>query len=260
MPLVTDLRTRLFGRRFFGKVDLIRGYNQVPVALRDVPKTTITTPFGNFEFLRMPFGLKNAGQTFQHLMDGMFGDLDFAFIYMDDILVASDSLEEHEKHFCVLFRLLADQNLIVNPNKCSFGQTSINFLGHTVSRAGVCPMKSKVEAVEGFPIPENLPDLQRFLAMVKYYRRFIPKAVSTMTPLHAATAGHPKPLSFKWTTELDSAFKATKAAIARATLLGHLRLNAEIAIMTDASATAVGAVLQQRPRGTCIFQQEATTT
>ena len=155
MQLVTDLRTRLFCRCFFGKVDLIRGYHQVPVALEDVPKTTITTPFGNFEFLRMPFGLKNAGQTFQHLMDGVLGDLDFAFIYMDDILVASDSLEEHEKHFRVLFRHLADHNLIVNPNKCSFGQTSIDFLGSHCLQGRCLPDEVQGRGSRGFHDPRK---------------------------------------------------------------------------------------------------------
>ena len=248
MPLVTDLTARLFGRRFFGKVDLIRGYHQVPVAPEDVPKTALATPFGNFEFLRMPFGLKNAGQTFQRLMDGVLGDLEFVFVYMDDILVASNTLEEHEEHFRVLFQRLADHDLIVNPGKCSYGQTSLEFLGHNVSRAGIRPLKDKVEAIENFPVPTSLPELQRFLGMVNYYRRFIPGAASTMAPLHAATAGNPKASSFQWSAELDGAFKATKAALAKATLLHHPRLNAEISIATDASAVAVGAVLQQRPR------------
>ncbi len=104
----------------------------------------------------MPFSLKNAGQTFQRLMDGLLGDLEFAFVYTDDILVASNTLEEYEKHFRALFRRLADHDLIVNPGKCRYGQTSLEFLGHTVSRAGVRPLEAKVEAVERFPVPATL--------------------------------------------------------------------------------------------------------
>ena len=125
------------------------------MALEDVPKTAIATPFGNFEFLRMPFGLKNAGQTFQRLMDGVLGDLEFAFVYMDDILVASNTLEEHQEHFRALFRRLADHDLIVNQGKCCYGETSLKLLGHTVSRAGIHPPEAKVEAVESFPLPCN---------------------------------------------------------------------------------------------------------
>ena len=99
IPLIADLTARLHGRRIFGKVDLIKGYHQIPVAEEDIAKTAITTPFGTFEFLRMPFGLKNAGQTFQRMMDEILCDLDFLFVYMDDVLIASRNLEEHYEHF-----------------------------------------------------------------------------------------------------------------------------------------------------------------
>ena len=248
MPLVMDLSTRLYGRHFFGKVDLIRGYHQVPVAPEDIQKTSLATPFSNFEFLRMPFGLKNTGQTFQRLMDSVLGELEVVFIYMDDIFVASNTLEEHEEHFRTLFRCLADHHLIVNPGKCRYRQTSLEFLGHTVPRAAVCPLKTKVEAVESFPIPATLPELQRFLGMVNYYRRFNPNAASIMALLHTATAGSPRPSSFQWSPELDDAFNTAKSALAKATVLQHPRLDAEIAITTDASAIAVGAILQKRSR------------
>ena len=93
IPLIADLTARLHGRKIFGKVDLIKGYHQIPVAEDDIAKTAITTPFGTFEFLRLPFGLKNAGQTFQHMMDEILSDLDYLFVYMDDVLVASRSME-----------------------------------------------------------------------------------------------------------------------------------------------------------------------
>ena len=104
IPLIADLTAPLHGRKFFGKVDLIKGYHQIPVADDDIAKTAITTPFGTFEFLRMPFGLKNAGQTFQRMMDEILSDLDYLFVYMDDVLVASRSMEEHTEHFRELFR------------------------------------------------------------------------------------------------------------------------------------------------------------
>ena len=99
IPLIADLTSRLQGKKFFGKVDLVKGYHQIPVAEQDIAKTAITTPFGTYEFLRMPFGLKNAGQTFQRMMDEILSDLDYLFVYMDDVLVASRSMEEHLEHF-----------------------------------------------------------------------------------------------------------------------------------------------------------------
>ena len=105
--LITDLATRLFGKRFFGKVDLVRGYHQAPVAPGNFLKTALATPFGNFEYQQMPFSLEYAWQMFQRLMDAVLRVLEFLFVYMDDILVASSTIVEHEEHFRVLFRHLA---------------------------------------------------------------------------------------------------------------------------------------------------------
>ena len=147
IPLIADLTARLHGRKYFRKVDLVKGDHQIPLAEEDIAKTAITTPFGTFEFLRMPFGLKNAGQTFQWMMDEILSDLDYLFVYMDDVLVASRSMEEHIEHFRELFRRLAAHDLVVSPAKCQFGQTRIEFLGHTVTKDGVEPLPEKVAAI-----------------------------------------------------------------------------------------------------------------
>ena len=160
IPLIADLTARLHGRKVFGKVDLVKGYHQIPVAEEDIPKTAITTPFGTFEYLRMPFGLKNAGQTFQRMMDEILSDLEFAFIYMDDVLIASRSMEEHTEHFRVLFRRLADHDLVLSPAKCQFGQSRIEFLGHTVSKDGIEPLPEKVAAISQFPKPSTTEELK----------------------------------------------------------------------------------------------------
>ena len=166
IPLIADLTARLHVRRVFGKVDLVKGYHQIPVAEEDIPKTAITTPFGKFKYLRMPFGLKNAGQTFQRMMDEILSDLDFAFIYMDDVLIASRNMEEHTEHFRVLFQRLTDHDLVLSPAKCQFGQSKIEFLGHTVSKDGIEPLPGKVAAIAQFPKPSTTEELKRFLAFL----------------------------------------------------------------------------------------------
>ena len=103
----------------------------------------------------MPFGLKNARQTFQRMRDEILSDLDYLFVYMDDMLVASRSMEEHTEHFRKLFRRLADHVLVVSPAKCQFGQTKIEFLGHTVTKEGVEPLPEKVTAIAQFPAPST---------------------------------------------------------------------------------------------------------
>ena len=119
-PTSKTLQQILMAPRFFSKVDLLREYHQIPVHPNDVPKTAIITPFGLFELLRMPFRLKNAAQAFQRLMDKVSRDLDFAFVYLDDILIASHSRQEHRAHLKQLLQKLSGHSLAINLAKCQF--------------------------------------------------------------------------------------------------------------------------------------------
>ena len=110
-----DFAVNLIGTHVFSKVDLVRVYNQVPTNADDIANTAIVTPFGLFEYLRVPFGLKNAAQTFQRFMDNVFRDMQFVYIYLDDNLVASSSTEEHCTHLRQLFECLAEYGLVLNP-------------------------------------------------------------------------------------------------------------------------------------------------
>ena len=245
VPHIQDFSAHLAGKVFFSKVDLVRGYHQVPVQQLDVPKTAVITPFGLFEFLRMPFGLKNAAQSFQRLMDSVLRDLPFLFVYLDDILVASTSKTEHLAHLRILFERLSQHGLIINPAKCQFGLTTIDFLGHRVTKGGAVPLPSKVDAISNFPRPVTVRSLQEFLGMVNFYHRFIPRAAAIMCPLHEALRGKiPKHL-VDWSSERDKAFMDAKAALAKATMLAHPSPDAPIAITTDASDYAVGGVHEQ---------------
>ena len=168
VPHIQDFSAHLAGAKVFSKVDLVRGYHQVPMHPLDIPKTAVITPFGLFEFLRMPFGLKNAAQTFQRLMDSVLRDLPFVFVYLDDILVASASVEEHLSHLRALFTRLSEHGLIINPAKCQFGVSDIDFLGHRVTDGGATPLPAKVEAVAAFPRPLTVRSLREFLGMVTF--------------------------------------------------------------------------------------------
>ena len=137
IPHLQDFTANLHGTRVFSKLDLIRAYHQIPVHPEDVHKTAVTTPFGLFEFLRMPFGLRNAAQTFQRFMDEVLRGLTLAYAYIDDVLIASSTTTEHRDHLRQVFQRFEEHHVIINPAKCEFGVPTLHFLGqrwyHTTS-------------------------------------------------------------------------------------------------------------------------------
>ena len=148
-----DFAERLSGCTVFSKIDLRKGYWQVPVHEDEIAKMAVITPFGLYEFLRMAFGLCNAGASFQQMMDRVICRLAFVYCYLDDLCVASRSPEEHIKHLRILFQQLQQFGLVINLEKCTFHVNEIEFLGHHVSACRAFPLISNVEAVQHFPQP-----------------------------------------------------------------------------------------------------------
>jgi hypothetical protein len=185
----------------FLKIDLMKGYHNVPVPTASITKMVIVTPFELFEYVFILFGLRNSAQSFQQLMDKIFRDLGFHFTYVDDSLIASHSATKHLDHLHQVFQVLADNRLSTNLSKGGFGDTSLDFLRHRVSAAGLEPQPRHMAAIQDFPPPTNIKNLQKFLGLVNFYQQFLPGIVPILKLLTSALVGCPKNLP--WTPPLS---------------------------------------------------------
>ena len=185
IPLAAKLFDRLAKARYFTKLDLRSGYWQVRIAEGDEEKTTCVTRYGSYEFLVMPFGLTNAPTTLCNLMnDVLFDYLDaFVVVYLDDIVVYSQTLNEHKMYLKKVFQRPREHKLYVKPEKCEFAREKITFLGHIISESQIRMDERKVQAVIDWPTPTKVTKLRSFLGLANYYRRFIKGYSKIVSPL-----------------------------------------------------------------------------
>ncbi|KAL0150908.1 hypothetical protein M9458_053827 [Cirrhinus mrigala] len=246
LPLVPSALEQLRSARVFTKLDLRSAYNLIRIRAGDEWKTAFSTTSGHYEYRVMPFGLANSPSYFQAFINEVFRDMlnRWVIIYIDDILIYSNSLTEHIKHVrSVLQRLIAHQ-LYAKEEKCEFHQDNISFLGYIISADGVAMDEKKVNAVLKWPRPNTLRELQRFLGFTNFYRRFIRHFSSVAAPLTAMVKKGASRLA--WSQPALQAFDDLRRRFTTAPILHHPDPEKPFIVEVDASSTGVGAVLSQR--------------
>ncbi|GFX07226.1 transposon Tf2-6 polyprotein [Trichonephila clavipes] len=226
MPYLNDFAHALHGKKIFSKIDIFKAFHQIPIAECDIPKTAVTTPWGLYEYTHLGFGLVNAPQTFMRFMHEV---LPFCFVYLDGILCYSENAEEHRSHLRTIFQRLSSYGLKLNISKCVFGVTGLIFLGHLITPDGIKPLPDKVQEVLDYKQPKTVGSLRKFLGLLIFYRRFLPKAAEQQYLL----------------SEFLKGSKGVKQALADAALLAHPSPSALLALHVDASDYAIGGALHQ---------------
>lgn len=213
-----------------------------------VQKTAFVTASGLYEFLCLPFGLKNAAASFQRLMEQVLREHKniCCIVYIDDIIIYSPDIQSHMHHLKQVIQSLHTAGLTLNLTKCKFICPSLDYLGHTITADGVKMNADKVDAIKTFPTPKNLKEVQRFLGLAAWYRRFIPDFSSKTAPLHALKK---KEAKWNWTEECQRSFELIKDELTKAPVLNTPNFESSFKVQTDASDVGLGAVLTQEVDG-----------
>ena len=247
LPNVNDILDQLHGCTYFTQLDLAAGYWGIPLKEEDKLKTAFSLDKGKFEFERMPFGLVNAQATFQRVMDMVVTTVqsrghEGLNAYVDNIIIFTKTFEEHIATIKETLRVLEQYNLSLRSDKCEFGFEELEFLGYIVGSKGISASPANVEKIKTFPAPKNRKEVQRFLGLTNFNRRFITNYSELTGPLTTLTSSK---VPFKWGDEESTSFDSIKQCIMKAPTLSLPDWDKPFQIRCDASGTAVGAVLFQ---------------
>lgn len=245
IPNIDEIFDKLGDCKIFSTLDLAKGFYQIEMDNKDVHKTAFSTTSGHYEFLRMPFGLRNAPSTFQRLMNNILSPYtgQFCIVYMDDILIFSKNIGEHVNHLSCIFSCLSKANLKLQSDKCEFAREEIEFLGHTINSEGLKPSQKKIDAICKINLPTNQKQIKSFLGITGYLRRYIKDYSKIAQPLIKYLKKNSKINTHD--QEYVEAFQKLKILITSDPIVVYPDFNKQFTIVTDASNYALGAVLMQ---------------
>ena len=242
LPKIDEMYAKLKGAKFFSTIDLRSGYYHIALGKDSRAKTAFVMPFGKYEFLQVPFGLAQAPAFFQHLMNKVLDNCPFAMTYLDDIIIFSDTEEEHLAHIEEIFKRLEATDLKMKRSKCDFFKKHIHYLGHLISADGIRPLKDKLDTIRDMPAPRNSKEVKQFLSLVGYYRKFVPRFADLSRPLTQLTC---KDKIFEWTHECRKAFNILKQSLCVQPILKYADMSKGYTLYTDASKYGWAGVLTQ---------------
>lgn len=256
IPGIDAILDGLGEAKVFSTLDLDSGYYQVNLAKSSRPFTAFTTKRGHFHLKRMPMGLKTSPACFSRVMQIALGDLvgKACYIYLDDIIVFGKDIAEHNANLRMVLLRLREVGMKVKPSKCDFLKKSVVYLGHVISDEGIKPDPEKFSAILNFPQPKTVKEIQSFVGLVGYYRRFIKNFSAIARPLFNLTK---KDTIFKWSTDCQTAFDELKRLVTNPPVLSPPDFSKPFILQTDASDYAVGAVLMNADRRPIAFKSKA---
>ena len=259
LPRIDDILDRLNGATVFSCLDLQQAYHQIRLKDADVQKTAFTTSLGLFEYRVLPFGLSNAPGTFQSLINAAIGpDLrDCCMVYMDDIIVFSKDPEQHLEHLRQVLHRLQKAKLYAKLSKCRFALSSVKFLGHIVSAAGINPDPGKTAIIRDWPTPTCVKDVRQFVGLAQYFRKFLQGFPTLAAPL---TKLFRKYATWHWGSAEQAAFDGIKNALQSAPCLKLPDPAEHFTMVCDASGVGIGAVLLQQSRPVAFDGRKLTDT
>ncbi|XP_052685710.1 uncharacterized protein LOC128165329 [Crassostrea angulata] len=244
MPSPESIFSKMTGKKFVSKIDLSKGYWQVPMADESKPLTAFSTPSGLYQFRTMPFGLVNAPATFSRMMRKLLQGMNGVENFIDDVIVFTDTFEEHLHILKTVFERLRDAGLAARPTKCFIGFDKIDCLGHMVGNKCLEPEQDKIDAVRNAPIPQTKKQVRAFLGLAGFYRKFIPNFSAIAIPLSDLTKKG-QPNKFIWTESQQRAFDTLKHMLSERPILKLPEFNETFILRTDAADDGIGAVLLQ---------------
>ena len=244
LPRIDEILDRLRGKKYFTGLDLANGYWQIEMEPNDREKTAFTVENNLYEFVKMPFGLCNSPSTFMRAINSVMADLlnENLHVFLDDLIVSSNSFEEHLRHIRRVFERLRKVGLKLKPKKCHFLQKKLEFLGHVVSESGIAPDEGKIEKIKNFHVLKNEKQVRSFLGLSGYYRRFIKNYATISHPLTELTKDT---AIFNWTDKEQNAFEYLRNCLTTKPILAYPDFELPFIVFTDASNVGLGAILSQ---------------